>query len=176
MCEPLARHIVLIGLMGSGKTSVGKRVARRLGLSLVDGDEVLAERNGDRTAAEIADAEGIDELHRMEEAIALEALAHPSPAVIGPASSVCESAAVRQALADHVVVWLHASPEVLAEKAVRKHHRPLLDTGDPVELFRHQVATREPLIAPVTDLVVDVEATDDDQAADTIADFARNHP
>jgi shikimate kinase len=168
----LARHLVLIGLMGSGKTSVGKRVASRMDLPLVDGDERLAQRNEDRTAAEIADDVGIDELHRMEEAIALEALAAPAPAVIGPASSVCESEAVRHALADHLVVWLHASPELLAEKAVRKSHRPLLDTGDPVELFRRQVAIREPLIEPVTDLVVDVEAMDDDVAADTIIAFA----
>ena len=84
-------------------------------------------------------------LHDMEAKIALAALDLADPAVIGPASSVCESAVVRDALVGHHVVWLTAPAEHLAEKAVRKSHRPMVHDGDPVELFRHQLATREPL-------------------------------
>jgi shikimate kinase len=165
------RHVVLLGLMGTGKTSIGRIVAERLGRPLIDGDDVLAEQTGGRTAAQIADDQGLDALHEREAAIALEALASAEPAVIGPAASVCESAAVREALVGHDVVWLSAPAELLADKAVRKRHRPLIaDGGDLVELFSRQTAVREPLILPLAALVVDVSTVDDDAAAALIVE------
>jgi shikimate kinase len=159
--------------MGSGKTSIGRLVADGLGVELIDGDEVLSERMNGRTAAEVADELGLDRLHELEAMIAVEALDAAVPAVIGPASSVCEASAVRDAMVGHTVVWLSASPELLAEKAGRKSHRPLPDGGDPIEFFRRQIAVREPLIAALDPLVVDVGAVDDDTAADMIIEFAR---
>ncbi len=161
--------------MGSGKTSVGRLLAEGLGLPLVDGDEVLSARTGGRTAADVADECGLEHLHELEATIALEALNGADPTVIGPASSVCESAAVRDAMVGHAVVWLSAPAELLAEKAVRKSHRPLLDAGDPIELFRHQREVREPLIAALGPLVVDVAALDDRTAADVVIDFVRRN-
>ncbi len=154
--------------MGAGKTSVGRRVARRLGRPLVDGDERLEAGSGGRTAAQIATAEGIEKLHDLEAEIALEALAGSTPAVIGPAASVIEVDAVRDALAGHLVVWLTASAEHLAEKAVQKDHRPLIHDGDPVELVRHQLAVREPLVLPLADLVLDVTTMSKDAQADAV--------
>ncbi|MFP5254817.1 MAG: shikimate kinase [Acidimicrobiia bacterium] len=161
------RHVVLLGLMGGGKTSVGRRVAARLGRPLIDGDEILQERFG-QTAALIADAEGIERLHELEAEIALEALSSRDPAVIGPAASVVELDAARQALAAHLVVWLAGSAAYHARKAVKKDHRPLLDDGDPLVLFEHQLAVRGPLIRAVADLVIDVEATSKDEQADAV--------
>ena len=161
------RHVVLLGLMGGGKTSVGRRVAARLGRPLLDGDEILEARVG-LTAAQIADAEGIERLHELEADIALEALASTTPAVIAPAASVVELDAVREAMAGHVVVWLAGSAAYHAGKAVQKDHRPLLDDGDPLVLFEHQLATRGPLIRAVADLVIDVEATSKDDQADAV--------
>lgn len=163
------RHIVLLGLMGAGKTSVGRRVAARLGRELIDGDAVLEARMGGRTAAQIAESEGIEALHAMEAEIALEALASSVPAVIGPAASVIEVDAVRDALAGHAVVWLTAPAAYLAERAVEKDHRPLLDEGDPVKLFEQQLAVREPLIVDLADLVIDVSAIPKDDQADAVA-------
>jgi shikimate kinase len=165
------RHVVLVGLMSSGKTSVGRRVAERLGRPLVDGDEVLEARTGGRTAADVAEADGIEALHRLEEEIALAALAGPEAAVIGPAASAIDSAAFRDALAGHVVVWLSAPPAHLAERAGRKGHRPLLDgdDGDDLALFERQVREREPLVLPLADLVVDVVGLSKDEQADAIA-------
>jgi shikimate kinase len=165
---PDDRHVVLLGLMGAGKTSVGRRVAARLRRELVDGDAVLEERTGGRTAADVAAAEGIDGLHALEAQIALEAVASTTPAVIGPGASVIEVDAVRDALAGHVVVWLTASATYLAERAVQKDHRPLLDDGDPEELFTHQLAIRTPLVAPLADLVIDVASMSKDEQADAV--------
>jgi shikimate kinase len=163
-------HVVLIGLMGAGKTSIGRLVASGLGLPLIDGDEVLAERTGGKTASEIVEEQGFDRLHELEATIAVEALDAADPAVIGPAASVCESSTVRDAMAAHTVVWLAASPELLAEKAPQETHRPLPDDTDLVGYFRQQLAVREPLIAALHPLVVDVEAQDDQAAASVIID------
>jgi shikimate kinase len=163
------RHIVLLGLMGTGKTSVGRRVAARLGRPLLDGDAVLEERTGGRTAADIADVEGAEHLHRLEAEIALDLLGTSTPAVIGPAASVVEVEAVRHALAGHLVVWLTGPVERLAADATGQSHRPFLDDGDPVALFEAQMARRAPLVLPIADLVLDVyETSKDDQAAAVI--------
>jgi shikimate kinase len=165
------KHVVLLGLMGAGKTSIGSIVAERLGRPLIDGDERLAEMTGGRTAAEIAEGRGLDALHALEAEIALAALSAADPSVIGPASSVCESATVRDALAEHLVVWLHAPVDYLVANAVQKSHRPLLDRGDPATLFEDQVAVREPLVLPLTDLVVDVATVTKQEAAAEIVTF-----
>lgn len=162
------RHVVVLGLMGAGKTSIGRRVASRLDRPLVDGDEILESRNGGRTAATIAEADGIDALHDQEAGIALDALAAPTPAVLAPAASIVERPDVLAVVAEHLVVWLTASADYLAQRAVRKDHRPLLDDGDPVELFRAQLARREPLVGPIADLVIDVESVSKDDAADAV--------
>ena len=151
----MTRHVVLLGLMGAGKTSIGGIVAERLGLPLIDGDQRLAEDTGGRTAAEITDDHGLGTLHEMEAEIALAALSSAHPAVIGPASSVCESAAVRDAF------------------AVKQTHRPLLDRGDPAQLFAEQLAIREPLVLPLAGLVVDVSTVSVEEAAESVVAFAR---
>ena len=154
--------------MGAGKTSVGSRVAARLERPLLDGDEVLEDRTGGLTAADVVDAEGADRLHVLEAEIALEMVGSTSPAVIGPAASVIEVEAVRDALAGHFVVWLTGSLERLAADAAGKPHRPFLEDQDPLELLTRQMAVREPLVLPIADLVVDVYATSKDAQADAI--------
>jgi shikimate kinase/3-dehydroquinate synthase len=154
--------------MGAGKTSVGRRVARRLGRPLLDGDEVLADRTGGRSAADVVAAEGADRLHALEAEIALDMVRTTTPAVIGPAASVIEVEAVRDALADHFVVWLTGAVERLAADAAGKPHRPFVDRGDPLELLTRQLAVREPLALPIADLVIDVYATSKDAQADAI--------
>lgn len=165
--------MVLLGPMGSGKTSIGRIVAERLHRELVDGDVLLEARSGGRTASDIAKSEGIDALHQMEAEIALAALDSPTPAVIGPAASVIEVPEVRDRLAEQLLVWFVAPAEYLAERAVKKSHRPLLDDGDPVGLFRRQAATRDPLATPISSLVIDVSTTSKRAAARAIIRLVR---
>jgi shikimate kinase len=154
--------------MGAGKTSVGRRVAERLDRPLLDCDEVLEERTGGRVAADIAESEGAERLHALEAEVALEMLGTTTPAVIGPAASVIEVEAVRDAMAGHFVVWLTGPVERLAADASGKSHRPFLDDVDPLELFTRQMAVREPLVLPLADLVIDVYSMPKDDQADAI--------
>lgn len=167
--------MVLLGLMGSGKTSVGRRVAERLGRRLVDGDAVLEAATG-RTAREVADAQGIDELHRREVAIALGALGATAPSVIGPGAFVIEDAEVRSALEGHVVVWLTASAEHLASRAAGKGHRPLVHDGDVLALMQEQLRVREPLALALADLVIDITTSTRDEQAESIVRLVRSEP
>src|SRR5687767_9702466 len=107
-----ARHIVVVGLMGSGKSTVGRALAEHLGLAFLDNDELLEARCG-RTAAEVQDAGGRAELHRLEAEVLCEALARPQPCVVTAAASVVEDDAALARLEHHQVVWLRASDEVL---------------------------------------------------------------
>jgi shikimate kinase len=125
-----ARHVTLIGLMGSGKTTIGRRVAELLDRSLIDSDEELARVTGGRTAADIERSDGLERLHEIEEEIAVVALSSPHPAVIGPAASTCESDAVRRLLEDAFVVWLTAPVPYLADSARQLDHRPLVERPD----------------------------------------------
>jgi shikimate kinase len=168
------RHVVLLGLMGSGKSSIGRRVAGRLGRPLVDGDEELEAATGGRTAADVEADDGIDALHDLEERVAVAALERTEPSVIGPAASVCESAAVRELLGHHAVVWLSAPAEHLAARARSKDHRPLVDAPDLTALFQDQIDRRQQLVAGLVDLVVDVTAMSKDEAADRIAGLAHD--
>src|SRR3546814_16171067 len=108
----------------------------------------------------------------MEAQIALDALASTTPAVIGPAASTIEVDAVREALAHHLVVWLKAPASYLDERAVQKDHRPLLDEGDPRELFEQQLAVRKPLVLPLADLVLEVPTMSKDAPAEPVAAVA----
>jgi shikimate kinase len=144
--------VVLVGPMGAGKTSIGRRVARLLGRPYVDNDDLLERREG-RDARAIARSEGVAALHRCEASVVLEALDGTQPAVIGAAASVVDAASVRARLRGHDVVWLDESPEVLARKARRGGHRRDVGT-DPVAFFRRQAARRGPRYREVATIVV----------------------
>lgn len=182
------RHVVLIGSMGAGKTTIGDRVARALGRPLVDSDRVLAAEGPD--AAVIARTEGVAELHDRECHQLRTALASPEPAVIAAAASVVEAPACRSALAGHVVVWLHADPEVAASRVAAARRRQAgagsgeaspsgsgdhrRDLGaDPVGALRALAARRDPLYRAVATLEVDVEALTPDEAATRIVEAVR---
>lgn len=147
------RHVVFVGAMGSGKTTVGRRVAAALGRPFVDNDEALEKTVG-MSAAALSKRAGIDELHRVEAAIVLDALGAPVASVIAAAASTIGDAAVRDALRrDAWVVWLHADPDVLVER-LPSSTRPF-DDHDPVRLVREQSRSRDPLFAEVADASFD---------------------
>lgn len=151
------RHVVLVGMMGAGKSSVGRALAAELGRPLFDSDEMVEERTG-RTVREIWNTDGEPAFRELETQTLLEALSAPEPSVIAAAGGIVLAEANRRALveADAYVVWLVAGVDLLLDRVRRGMHRPLLD-DDPEGTLRQMYAQREALYQEVADGVVSVD-------------------
>jgi len=149
-------HVVLVGMMGVGKSTVGRALARRLGRPFVDSDEQVQARTG-QTVAQLF-AEHGEAYFRREEARALrEALSSAQPSVIAAAGGTVLDPNNRAQIAEHaaLVVWLRAEPEILAGRVRQGDHRPLL-AEDPLGTLRRLDRDRRPLYAEVASLTLDV--------------------
>ena len=141
----MVRHVVLVGLMGSGKTTVGRALAAALGLPFSDSDASI-ERERGSTVQELADELGVEEMHELEARHLLRALGAPEPSVIAAAASTIDDPACRAALAAPGVrtIWLKAAPDVLAGRFDRQRHRPRFGRS-PGDLLAEQAEEREAL-------------------------------
>jgi shikimate kinase len=151
------QHLVLVGMMGVGKTTVARVVGERLGRPVLDSDLVIEARTG-RTVREIFAEDGEDAFRALETAMLVEALASPEPVVIAAAGGVVLSERNRATLRDSGarVVWLCADPSTLVERVKTGGHRPLLDE-DPAGTLRLMFEQREPLYREVADAIVLVD-------------------
>lgn len=151
--------MVLVGLMGSGKTTVGKKVAKLLGWRFLDADVELERRTG-RSVAGWFESEG-EPGFRAAEADLLHALldeaAPDDRLVLGAGGGVVVTDRNRDRLkaGDVTVVYLHADPVFLASRTQRKPHRPLL-SGDPEQVLGDMYEARDALYRDVADAVVEV--------------------
>ncbi len=163
-----SRHLVLIGLMGVGKTTVGDLLARRLGRELVDSDLRIEALTG-RTVKEILAEDGVDEMRRREAEALFDALSDTEPRVIAAAGGVVLDPDNRQRLraADAEVVWLTADPASLAPRTATRDHRPWLD-DDPVGTLQRMHDEREPLYREVAGRIVAVDGLTPDEIVDRI--------
>lgn len=157
--EPLgpSRHVVLVGLMGSGKTTVGKKVAKLAGLRFVDADVELEARTG-RSVADWFATEGEDGFRVAEAELLDGLLASEERLVVGAGGGVVVRSGNRSRLAadDVTVVYLHGEPAFLASRVQQKAHRPLLEDQDPRELFDTMYADRDGWYREVADVVIEV--------------------
>ncbi|HYJ30880.1 MAG TPA: shikimate kinase [Allosphingosinicella sp.] len=129
---PLGRPIVLVGLMGAGKSTVGSRLARRLGLPFVDADEEI-ERAADRSIAEIFDSFG-EPAFRDGERRVIARLVEGGPRVIATGGGAFIDEATRALILERcVAIWLDAGIDTLAGRVARRGHRPLLRDKAPRE-------------------------------------------
>jgi shikimate kinase len=149
--------IVVVGLMGAGKTSVGRLVAEALDWPLDDSDASIEAREG-RTVRQLRDDLGVDDMHALEARHLLDALQAPRPRVITPAAFTIEVPACREALAamDVGTVWLRARPATLAARFRNEPHRPAYG-DDPEHFLADQHARRAPLFEAIARVIVDVD-------------------
>jgi shikimate kinase len=167
-------RILLIGMMGAGKTSVGHALSDRLGWPYLDNDELLARAVGkDTRRVQLED--GVDALRRDESLSLTEALTAAPPVIAAVAGGSVTNAADRDRLrTGGFVVWLRADIETLIAR-VRGTDRPWL--GDsPDTAMRELYAGRELLYAEVATLTVDVDAVTPDQAAARILAALPHNP
>ncbi len=160
-------------MMGAGKTTVGRALATRLGYGYVDSDQQVESRTG-QTVREIFETRG-EAAFRQDEKLALrEALAANGPMVVSVAGGAVLDPDNREQLRHAgLVVWLRASPEVLARRVVAQGatagHRPLLG-DDPRGALARLYRDRAPLYAELADLVIDVEERTPGEAVEEILD------
>jgi shikimate kinase len=159
-------HVVLIGMMGAGKTSVGRALAERLGVGYTDNDDGLRARTG-LDAASVARQQGTTLLHRIEYEILDAALHRDDGAVIGAPASVALDDRAAALLAGHLVVWLRARPETLATRVRHDAARPLLGKNL-IASLRVLAAEREPAFARLVSATVDVDGLSVDAVVDRV--------
>ncbi|MCE9612128.1 MAG: shikimate kinase [Chthoniobacter sp.] len=165
-------NIVLIGFMGSGKSSVGRRIAAQLGFQFVDTDALLVEREG-REIAEIFASEGEDHFRDLESAM-LEALATRTGCVISTGGGVILREKNRALLRQlGLVVWLTASEDTIFARVSRTNKRPLLQTANPRATVTELFAARRPLYEAAAQFTLDTTAFSHAQAAAAVIAEAR---
>jgi shikimate kinase len=151
------RHVVLVGLMGTGKSTVGRRLAKELARPFADVDEQVELRAG-RVIPRLFEEQGEEAFRRLEAEVLAELLDRPEPLVVAAGGGAVTRAENRARLTGgrSVVVWLQASPAFLAART-DPTHRPLLAGGDPAGALERLLAERRPLYERVADIAVDVE-------------------
>jgi shikimate kinase len=147
-------NIFLVGLMGAGKTTVGRLLARQLAKTFIDSDQEIEGRTGVRIPV-IFEIEGEAGFRKREESV-IEELTAQSGIVLGTGGGAVLSAANRALLKSRgMVVYLRGSPEQLFERTRHDKNRPLLQTEDPLAKLKALYAQRDPLYRETADLVVD---------------------
>jgi len=161
------RSVVLVGPMGSGKSTVGRALARRLGLGHVDTDDIVA-RSAGRTIPEVFETEGEAAFREMESAALVDALAG-SCAVISTGGGIVMSDVNRARLRESpaLVVWLDGSIDALADRVGSGRGRPLLE-GDVRETLKEKIAERAPGYLAVADVRVDTSEMRHSDCVDAI--------
>jgi shikimate kinase len=164
-----ARHLVLVGLMGAGKTTVGRQCARLLERDFVDTDDVV-EATAGMTVAEIFTTEGEARFRALERDAVRDVCASPAPLVIACGGGAVLDADSRRRLHDAgTVVWLQAPPEVLHRRVGDGGSRPLLREGQLTTLER-LADLRAPAYEAAADIVVDTTDRSVDDVAGAVVD------
>jgi shikimate kinase len=162
-----AAHLVLVGMPGSGKSSVGRRVARRTERALVDVDSEI-ERVAGRPIPEIFASDGEVGFRDLESAVLASVLDRDEPLVIATGGGAVLREANRAAMRSRaVVVWLRATAETLAERVGDGRTRPLL-ADDPIGNLRRLLAERSDAYEAAAHTVVDVDRTPFDKVTDRV--------
>ncbi len=146
-------NIFLVGLMGAGKTTVGKKLARQLGWSFVDTDQEIVARTG-ASVATIFEIEGEAGFRRREAEVIAE-LVERTSIVLGTGGGVVLDPSNRARLAAHGwVVYINVAPYKLAERLRHDRLRPLLQVADPLKRLNTLYEQRNPLYREIADTIV----------------------
>jgi shikimate kinase len=146
LAKRLDQPVVLVGLMGVGKSTVGRRLAKRLGLSFVDSDSAIEDAAG-CTAAEVFERYGEQDFRDGERRL-VRRLMDGEIRVIATGGGAFVDARTRQLLNERAItVWLDAPVDVLAQRTARRDTRPLLKNGDPKGTLERLAKERRPSYA-----------------------------
>lgn len=174
--EPIAsidRPIVLVGMMGSGKSSVGRRLATRLGLPFYDADDEIEAAAGLKIA-EIFERYG-EPYFRDGERRVIQRLMDAGPCILATGGGAFAQEETRQRILDKgLAIWLDVPVPILVERTARRGHRPLLNQGSPREILERLLAERQPAYAQAH-LRVQTDQTPHTRAVDSIVRLLKEH-
>ena len=170
----LDRAVVLVGLMGSGKSSIGRRLASRLGVPFVDADTEI-ERAAGCSIADIFESYG-EAAFRDGERKVMARLLEDSPRVIATGGGAFMDPKTRALIAQQgLSIWLRAELDILVKRCARRNHRPLLNQGDPREILAGLMRQRYPVYAEA-DIVVDSDDGPHERVVNAIVKSLTDRP
>lgn len=167
------RPIVLVGMMGSGKSSVGRRLAARLHLPFYDADDEIESAAG-LNISEIFQRYG-EPYFRDGERRVIQRLMDAGPCVLATGGGAFAQDDTRQRILDKgVAIWLDVPIAILIDRTARRTHRPLLNQGDPKEVMARLLAQREPAYAQAP-LRVKTDSTPHSRAVEAIVALLKDY-
>lgn len=147
MAPTLDRSIVLVGLMGAGKSSIGRRLAQRLGVPFIDADTEI-ERAAGRSIPEIFEAFGEAAFRDGERRVIRRLLEEPVVRILATGGGAYMDQGTRDVIRERAIaLWLKADLDTLFERVSRRSNRPLLKTDDPRATLQTLMDRRYPIYA-----------------------------
>ncbi|MCA8888421.1 MAG: shikimate kinase [Parvularculaceae bacterium] len=167
------RTIALIGMMGAGKTTIGRRLARALNMPFKDADAEI-ERAAGMAVGELFERHG-EESFRKGEAQVIERLLSGPPIVLATGGGAITHPQTRRLLKERALtVWLRADLDTLARRATRRPTRPLLQTDDPRSVIEKLLKDREPFYS-AADIVIESQPGPHSRTVDEVLAQIRLH-
>ena len=169
----LPRTVALVGLMGVGKTTIGRRLAEAFALPFIDADEEIEKAAG-QPIADIFSAYGETGFRDGEQRVIARLLQGPVQVLATGGGALTHPLTRERLKADAITVWLKTDLNVLARRVANKPHRPLLKDRDPLDVLKEQAERRYPLYE-IADLVVDTGDQSHTKAVDMVIAALRTH-
>ena len=149
-------RIFLIGPMGTGKTTIGRQLAQRMGLEFDDSDQEIQRRTGVDIST-IFEYEGEQGFRQREKKVIADLVEEDNLVLATGGGVVTESENRRLLAARGFVIYLHCSPQQQFDRTYKDKNRPLLDTDNPLQKLEELMAERDPYYREISDLVVSTE-------------------
>lgn len=168
------RSVVLVGMMGAGKSTVGRRLASRLQIPFLDADHEIEAAHAGMTIAEIFAVHG-EPYFRDGEARVIARLLESGPSVLATGGGAFMREDTRNRIRDKSVsIWLQADGDVILRRVKRRADRPLLQTADPAATIERLIAERSPLYA-LADLTISSRDVPHEKVVDECLDALQSH-
>ncbi len=168
----MTENIILVGFMGTGKSTIGRSLSQTLSYPVIDTDQLIEKQQG-RSIPEIFEEEGEDAFRDIETAL-LRSLLKQSGHIISTGGGIIIREENRQLLRKMgYVIWLVASPEEIYNRTSRNNNRPLLNNEDPAGTIRKLLETRIPLYKECAHLSIETNQLNFDEITTGIIESAR---
>ncbi|MFQ6105471.1 MAG: shikimate kinase [Candidatus Hydrothermarchaeaceae archaeon] len=160
------KNIILTGFMGAGKSAVGKKLAERTGMTLVDTDEIIEGETG-KSISEIFAESGERHFREIERKVVEKVSEMKNSVITTGGGVVLNRRNVKNLRKNGIIVYLHAEPEILYERLKKEKHRPLLRVENPLGRIKELMIMRSRFYAD-NDMFIDTSKLTVDEVADVI--------